>query len=258
MGDAPNPPAAIRPSRRRSVVRAWPDRCARTALGAVIDDAAAVHHHRARRDVERQPRVLLDQDQSPAPLGCVSRFTARASSSTITGARPSDGSSISSTRRIADQRAADRQHLLLAARQLIAPVVGALGQAAETARTPSRSSRVPAAPPLRGFRATSAREKSRAPAARSQARRRRAGRSPSSRYRCRAARARPPCSVVWPMMVASSVVLPTPLRPMIDTVSLGAERKANVLQHDGLAVAGADVFEVERPFSHGAPPRWPS
>src|SRR6185312_17023121 len=30
---------------------------------------------------------------------------------------------------------------------------------------------------------------------------------------------RPPCSVVWPMTVASSVDLPTPLRPMIDTVS---------------------------------------
>src|SRR5215475_8379582 len=36
---------------------------------------------------------------------------------------------------------------------------------------------------------------------------------------------RPPCSVVCPMMVASSVVLPTPLRPMIDTVSLAPSAK---------------------------------
>ena len=52
------------------------------------------------------------------------------------------------------------------------------------------------------------------------------------------------------MMVASSVVLPTPLRPMIDTRFAGAEREANVLEHHGLAVAGADVVEFERAFSH--------
>ena len=69
---------------------------------------------------------------------------------------------------------------------------------------------------------------------------------------------RPPCSVVWPMMVASSVVLPTPLRPMIDTVSLGAEREADVLQHHGLAIAGADIVERERAAQPWRPPRWPS
>ena len=48
------------------------------------------------------------------------------------------------------------------------------------------------------------------------------------------------------MMVASSVVLPTPLRPMIDAVLAGTERKADIFKHDGLAVAGATLSSVER------------
>ena len=49
---------------------------------------------------------------SPSAL---SRPMVRPTSATICGARPSDGSSISSTRGLRHQRAADRQHLLLAA-----------------------------------------------------------------------------------------------------------------------------------------------
>src|SRR5215470_4923868 len=36
---------------------------------AVEHDAAAVHHGGARRDVERQPRVLLDHDHGEPPGG---------------------------------------------------------------------------------------------------------------------------------------------------------------------------------------------
>ena len=48
------------------------------------------------------------------------------------------------------------------------------------------------------------------------------------------------------MMVASKVVFPTPLRPMIDTVSLDTERETNILKHHRLAVASADVVELKR------------
>ena len=52
----------------------------------------------------------------------------RPTSATISGARPSEGSSISSTPRIAHQRAADREHLLLAARERARVLLGALLQ----------------------------------------------------------------------------------------------------------------------------------
>ena len=54
------------------------------------------------------------------------------------------------------------------------------------------------------------------------------------------------------MMVATSVVLPTPLRPMIETRLAVLEREPDLFQHDGLAVAGGDVVELEREgLAHG-------
>ncbi len=57
------------------------------------------------------------------------------------------------------------------------------------------------------------------------------------------------------MTVASSVVLPTPLRPMMLTFSPRREREIDVLEHDGLAVAGRDAAELERAQPWCACPR---
>ena len=57
-----------------------------------------------------------------------SRTSMSSTCATITGARPSVGSSMISRRGFVQQRARDRQHLLLAAGELPAAVVLALGQ----------------------------------------------------------------------------------------------------------------------------------
>ena len=74
------------------------------------------------------------------PSSRMMRRSAASSSSTMIGARPSSGSSSSSTLRIEHQRAADRQHLLLAAGQLVAEIVAALGEARKHARRPASAS----------------------------------------------------------------------------------------------------------------------
>ena len=56
----------------------------------------------------------------------------------------------------------------------------------------------------------------------------------------------PPCRLVWPMMVASSVVLPTPLRPMTRKRFAFRQPQIDVLDHHRLAVAGGDAVEFER------------
>ena len=56
----------------------------------------------------------------------------------------------------------------------------------------------------------------------------------------------PRCSVVRPITVDSSVVLPTPLRPMIESVSPRRELQADVFEDHGLAVAARDAVEFER------------
>jgi hypothetical protein len=68
------------------------------------------------------------------PSSRATRRIARSSSATMIGARPSSGSSSSSSR-VEHQRAAEGQHLLLAARQLRAEVAAALGQAREQSKT---------------------------------------------------------------------------------------------------------------------------
>jgi hypothetical protein len=135
----------------------------------------------------------------------------------IAGARPLLGSSIISSARL-DDRARNRQHLLLPARQLAGRVVPELLHRGEQREDPVQPLRVD----LRGVRARAR------PAACSP--------SPSGRQRCPCSRARRRCrgrrSAAWrlrdvlavevmrpcearhrPMMVRSVVVLPAPLRP---------------------------------------------
>ena len=66
------------------------------------------------------------------------------SSSTMMGARPSSRLVEQDDARVDDQRAADRQHLLLAARELAAEVAAPLLPAAGTCRTRARPSTRPA------------------------------------------------------------------------------------------------------------------
>ena len=118
------------------------------------------------------------------PWRLISAMTSR-SCSTIRGARPSDGSSSSSTRGIGHQRAADREHLLLAAGEQ----AGALGVGARAGSGTARR-RAPGRAPAPPCRAPPARRRAGSPR-RSGGRRCAAprGPAPARRARCRRARA---------------------------------------------------------------------
>ena len=143
--------------------------------------------------------------------------------SMIVGASPSDGSSMISSRGFAEQRAADREHLLLAAGELHAAVPAALGQPREelvhrvgrpaVAASPRRGhpqvlvdrQRLEQPPPLR---------------ARSRSRRRRSCRTrgrPARARRTGSSRSGRPGGIC--MIALQSVVLPIPLRPISATGS---------------------------------------
>ena len=109
-----------------------------------MDDLAAAEHVGAIGHRERQRQVLLDeQDRRP------SRFSSpitRPTSRTISGARPSVGSSISRSVGIVIERPADGQHLLLAARELVRRVLRALAQPREELDARARASTAAGAP----------------------------------------------------------------------------------------------------------------
>ena len=84
------------------------------ALGHVLGDLAGLQDVAALGDAQGHQRVLLDEEDG-RPRG-VDALTISKICSTRIGARPIDGSSSSSTFGRA-RRSADRQHLLLAARQ---------------------------------------------------------------------------------------------------------------------------------------------
>ena len=150
-------------------------------------------------------------------------------------------------RRVAHQRAADRQHLLLAARQLVAAVAPPLGQRREEIVDPCRASSAPGRCATGRFSSHGQRREDLAllrheadaePGAaigrqRARSRARRIG-------SCRA------CSAVWPMIVASRVVLPTPLRPSTRERPAWRQRERDAFEHDRLAVAGAHAVERSR------------
>ena len=115
--DAPRP-RLPRPGTPRA-----PSDPATGAATAGEGDPPRLHHAAALRELEREVGVLLDEQD-----GDTSRATDCTTSkifSTISGAGPWDGSSSSSRRGRDSRRAADRHHLLLAARQR----AGDLGQA---------------------------------------------------------------------------------------------------------------------------------
>ena len=153
-----------------------------------------------------------------SPPAWVSRFTARASSSTMTGARPSDGSSINRT-----------VGLPISARPIASiccsPPESWLPRLLARSASRGNSSKTfvhrPGPRPRRHLEVFTQGKRGKnlallrhvaEPGSHAAIGRKREMSLPwSERW--------PPCKVVWPMMVASNVVLPTPLRPMIETVS---------------------------------------
>ncbi len=125
---AASPPPAWR--RRNSQTPRY--RCWMSGAAASSARASAPHHAAALDDempvgdLGQRPDILVDhQDRSPSSL---SRARQRQISARISGARPSVASSRIKQARIGHQRAADRQHLLLAAGKLVAHAAAALGQ----------------------------------------------------------------------------------------------------------------------------------
>ena len=117
---------------------------------AVEPDLALLHEVRRLGDGERHVHRLLDEDDGGA-LGRGSRSTIGSSCSTTTGARPSDELVDHQQAGPGEERHAERQHLLLAARQ-----VGGRARRARSRRTGNSSStsatRSLAAAPLRAGR----------------------------------------------------------------------------------------------------------
>ena len=106
------PPAAPRPSRVATML-------------------AGLEHVGAGRDLEGEVGVLLDQRARPCPSPRL-RSPRRSNSSWVTsGARPSDGSSSSSSRGRRHERPGDGQHLLLAAGHGARRLVAALAEPGE-------------------------------------------------------------------------------------------------------------------------------
>ena len=54
---------------------------------------------------------------------------------------------------------------------------------------------------------------------------------------------------------AAGSILPTPLRPSTARLPLRGHRQRDVVEHDGVAVAGAHAFKRQQRLSHGAPRR---
>ena len=104
----------------------------RSVRGLVGDDDPAQRQHDADvGDGQRAAHVLLDQQHGQAPVCRAACAAAPMICAMTRGARPSDGSSSSSSRGLGQQRPAEDQHLPLAAGELVRRVLPALGQRRE-------------------------------------------------------------------------------------------------------------------------------
>ena len=179
--------------------------------------ADAVGDRRSRRRGSARSAAPRSRPRPPAPR------SASPTCSTITGASPSVGSSITSSFGFEQQRAADREHLLLAARQLRAAVAACARPGAGTShrrarpraarpatrrKVSSTDERRPDAPPLRHVGDAAPRDLVAAPGRGSP---RRAG------GRCR-------CAGTSPVIALHSVVLPMPLRPTMPSTPRSSVR----------------------------------
>ena len=186
------------------------------------DDGAAVEDDGVSAKLEREPGVLLDQQQRQIVLALEA---VEPGEQRVDDDRRQAFERLvhQQQRRVAHQRAADRQHLLLAARELVAAVVAALGERRKEIVDPCERPAPRARRHRSGFPRPSARERSHAPAARSRCRAAPAERAAVPRCPARQSGSCRACSRVWPMIVASRVVLPTPLRPSTASVPPGGK-----------------------------------
>ena len=200
-----------------------------------------------RSATARALRTFCSTSSTVVPASAMRRAIA-SSSSTMRGARPSDGSSSRSRRGAGHHGARHGDHLLLAAAHRAGELAGALGEARKVAQHCARrrralaagdqpaaelevlgdaSSARTAAGPRRRAPGRAAPPRSAAPAAAS---RRRARRRPARGSR--------------PAIAFSSVVLPAPFGPST-TVRPGSTSQVEVAHDEEAAVAGADAVEVE-------------
>ena len=156
--------------------------------------------------------------------------------------------------RIERQRAADRQHLLLAAGELVAEIVAALLQPRKHLVDLCRPSTARAAPPRSCSPPPSASGRCCAPAAPSRCRPAPAGPAASRVMSAPPSVMVPPKRRVMPTIELISVVLPVPLRPSSASTWLSGRRQRHVRQHHRLAVAGAQAFDGEQ-IRHRRPRR---
>ena len=193
-------------------------------------------------------RVLLDQHDRQA-LVLELADGAPSTSATICGARPFGRLVHQQHARIVHQRAADRQHLLLAAGQRLRRSGCAAPSGAETcANTVStRPRRVPAAGSrlARGDDQVLAHRQAAEDAAalrhqRDAARGDLLRRQPRDRRR-RTPRPLPRRGGSRPTVTFMQVDLPAPLRPSRPSSAALAERERDLLQHMAVAVEGVDV-----------------
>ena len=129
--------AAARPRHPPRAARTPSRRCCSSRSAAELGgrhlarDAAVDHHRHAVGDRRSRRRGSARSAAPRSRPRSASRVSISTTCSTMTGARPSVGSSITSSRGLTSSAAADRQHLLLAAGELGAAVAPALGQARE-------------------------------------------------------------------------------------------------------------------------------
>ena len=169
---------------------------------------------------------------------------------TIDGWMPSDGSSSRSSHGAGNERAAEREDLLLAARERAALAVEERARGAAACRRCARSPPARCRPNRRSTRGAGSRARSapagcRAPAARSRCRAG-CGRAPSSASRrCRRSRCGRRVVGTRPISVFRNVVLPTPLWPTMPTASPACSCEVDAVQDRHVAVGGAQAGDVE-------------
>ena len=228
-------------------------------------DAARLEDVRAARVPQRRVGVLLDEQDGRA-RAWISSIASKIACTRI-GARPSEGSSSSSSARPRHQRAADREHLLLAAGERAGASASAARRAAGTARsTRSRSARDCPRSRLRRYAPSSrfscdreVREDA-APSGRATMPRAH-DLGAAARLRDRLAleaRSALRRAARGPMIARSVVVLPAPFAPISVTISPCADAAATTPFRAWIAPYVTDRSVTSQDLGREAAPPWPS
>lgn len=211
-----------------------------------------VQHQRAPRQFQRQARVLLHQDDRHAAL-VHQRADGAAQFLHDDGGQPFHRFVQQQQGRIGHQRAGDGDHLLFAARQLVAQIAAALFEARKGPVDPRD---IPGARPRHGSQVLLHRQRREHPALlRHPAQ---AGPRAPVRRHPGDVRAAPADAAA---MQAREAHQRGQQRGLADAVAAqqreaaaSVEAERHVVQHDGVAVAGGHALQRQQ-FSHARPPR---